>query len=124
MRSIAELYICFCCILNGQIKKNTVPISAIWHRSDGELCHYNRYWHILSGQIKGNTVPISAIWHRSDGELCHYIDTGTVWLKLPKAHRPPSNLKRPFQCNTVAVVGRKRFSCGWCIPQRPQVIAN
>ena len=49
---------------------------------------------ILSGQIKGNTVPISAIWHRSDGELCHYLDTGTVWLKLLKAHPPPSNLKR------------------------------
>ena len=49
---------------------------------------------ILSGQIKGNTVPISAIWHRSSLELCHYLDTGIVWLKLPKTHPPPSNLKR------------------------------
>ena len=29
-----------CCILRGQIKGNTVPISAIWHRSSLELCHY------------------------------------------------------------------------------------
>ncbi len=29
-----------CCILSGQIKGNTVPIPAIWHRSSLELCHY------------------------------------------------------------------------------------
>ncbi len=27
-------------------------------------------------------------------ELCQYLDTGIVWLKLPKAHLAPSNLKR------------------------------
>ena len=33
-----------CCILSGQIKGNTVPLSAIWHRSSLELCH----WHSMA----------------------------------------------------------------------------
>ncbi len=40
---------------------------------------------ILTSEIKGNSVPVSAIWHSSERDLCHYLDTGTVWLKLPKA---------------------------------------
>ncbi len=46
---------------------------------------------ILSWQIKGNTVPISAICNMSSLELCH-LDTGIVWLKLPKAHPPPNTV--------------------------------
>ncbi len=64
------------------------------HDSIASICYHNYACCILSGHIKGNTVPISAIWHRSSLELCHYLDTGIVWLKLPKAHPPPSNLKR------------------------------
>ena len=55
--------------------------------------------------------------HRSSLELCHYLDTGIVWLKLPKAHPSPSNLKR-----SSITLCRKRFSCVWCIPQPPQVV--
>ncbi len=33
------------------------------------------------------------IYHASL-ELRHYVDTGIVWLKLPKAHPLSSNLKR------------------------------
>ena len=68
--------------------ENPKPGTFSYHEINTKHCC------ILSGQIKGNTVPISAIWHRSSLELCHYLDTGIVWLKLPKAYPPPSNLKR------------------------------
>ncbi len=101
----------YCCILSWQIKGNTVPISAIWHRSSRELCHYldtgivwpkwpKAHPPILSGQIKGNTVPISAIWHRSSRALCHYLDTGIVWPK-------PIKYIHDFLCII------KRFSWVW-----------
>ena len=32
------LHTYLCCILTSDIKGNTVPIPAIWHSSDGELC--------------------------------------------------------------------------------------
>ncbi len=43
---------------------------------------------ILTSEIKGNSVPHMAQYMR---DLCHCLDTGTVWLKLPKAHphQPP-----------------------------------
>ncbi len=44
---------------------------------------------ILSGQIKGNTVPLPY----GTGQALNCA-TGIVWLKLPKAYPPPSNLKR------------------------------
>ena len=43
-----------CCILTSEIKGNTVPVSAIWHSSERDLCQY---------------LDTGTLW-----------DTGTVWL--------------------------------------------
>ncbi len=57
-------------------------------------------------------LPVSAIWHSSERDLCHYLDTGTVWLKLPKVHPPPNPVSSKLAFYTVTRLQSQSFVGG------------
>ena len=75
-----------CCILTSEIKGITVPISAIWQRSNSEPCQY-----LDTGT--GQTVNRASIWILAQCE--------------PEAHPPPKSEKGHFysikQLDTLVV---------------------